>query len=101
MKQSKLPDTEKISSSQDQLDYIKHYHYHKIMIRFIRIFILIFFLVTWELLSDFKIIDSFFFSSPIKVVQLFCKMCANFKLYPLSRTFLKLEFPIVGHLSFA
>ena len=50
MKQSKLPDTEKISSSQDQLDYIKHYHYHKIMIRFIRIFILIFFLVTWELL---------------------------------------------------
>ncbi len=81
MKQSKLPDTEKISSSQDQLDYIKHYHYHKIMIRFIRIFILIFFLVTWELLSDFKIIDSFFFSSPIKVVQLFCKMCANFEIF--------------------
>lgn len=44
------------------------------MVTFMRFFILLVFLAVWELCADLKIIDSFFFSSPSRVVTCFITM---------------------------
>lgn len=44
------------------------------MVTFMRFFILLIFLAVWELCADLKIIDSFFFSSPSRVVTCFITM---------------------------
>ena len=53
--------------------YKKHRHHHNI-ITFLRIFLLIIFLILWETASRLSWIDSFFFSSPSMVAACFFKM---------------------------
>lgn len=63
--------------SSGQINYIKEYKNQRLII-FISRFILLFsFLGIWEISSSFGLIDSFFFSSPGKVIALFLKMCEN------------------------
>ena len=57
-----------------QEEFLKTCKKHKMIMRLVRIFILLQFFIVWELLSDFNIIDSFFFSSPTRMVILFIKM---------------------------
>ena len=53
--------------------YIKHRRHHN-TITFLRIFLLIAFLILWETASRLQWIDSFFFSSPSMVAVYFLKM---------------------------
>ena len=64
-----------------QEEYLKSCKKHKQMIQFLRVFILVQFLIVWELLSDFCIIDSFFFSSPSRMMKLFLDMCHDFEIF--------------------
>lgn len=50
----------------------KHRHHHH-MITFLRILVFVLFLILWELSADLGWIDSFFFSSPSRVVLCFIK----------------------------
>ncbi len=90
------------SNSPSQALYLKQIKRQKIKIVVIRIFIFILFLIQWEVLSDFKIIDSFFFSSPAKIAKLFLSMCKDFEIfYHISITLLEtiVSFLIVNVLS--
>lgn len=60
-------------SCAQQQYYRKHRRHHNI-VAFLRIFILISFLVLWETASGLGWIDSFFFSSPSMVASYFLKM---------------------------
>ena len=55
--------------SAEHLDYLKKIRKEKSVIRFFRIFIVISFLVIWELLAKFGIINTFLTSSPSKIVS--------------------------------
>lgn len=68
-KQSHLHSEFKISEGQKE--YIKQQKKKKYSIFVSRVFILIVFLVLWELASDFDWIDSFYFSSPYAIGKLF------------------------------
>ena len=57
--------------------YLNQYYKNRNYVYFWRIFLFISLLFLWQLLTDLKIIDSFFFSSPLKIVNLFCKMCKD------------------------
>ena len=46
-----------------------------------RFLIMLFFLILWEVSADLGIIDSFFFSSPSRVVLQFIKLCADGQLF--------------------
>ena len=64
-----------------QKEFLKKYRREQIMISVARILIFAGFLALWEALSFFKIIDSFFFSSPSGIVLLFIDMCKNFEIF--------------------
>ena len=64
-----------------QIEFIQKYKREQFMISFARILIFTGFLAIWEALSYFKIIDSFFFSSPSGIVLLFIDMCKNFEIF--------------------
>lgn len=42
-----------------------------------RLLLLVLFLILWEISADKGLIDSFFFSSPSRIVRLFAEMCAD------------------------
>ncbi|WP_461810628.1 ABC transporter permease [Faecalimonas sp.] len=63
-----------MSDSISQILYLKKQKRHKYIVYFSRIFVLIFFLLLWELTSYYGIIDSFIFSSPSKIVKCFWSM---------------------------
>ena len=50
-------------------NYLKKLKKEKLIISLFRISIIIVFLITWELLSKYNIINSFLFSSPVKVFK--------------------------------
>ena len=54
-----------------QKNYLKSQKRHKFFILYSRIFIFSGFLILWQIASDFKWIDSFYFSSPFAVAKLF------------------------------
>ena len=60
--------------SQNQLRFLKNLKKNQRIVLFSRLFILISFLLSWELLTHFEIIDSFIFSSPSKVLLCFWNM---------------------------
>ena len=62
------------NASQNQLRFLKNQKKHHRIVLFSRILILTTFLLLWELLTHFEIIDSFIFSSPSKVLLCFWKM---------------------------
>lgn len=55
--------------SKDQIAYLKRRKRNKIIILFSQISLLITFIVSWELLSKYEIINSFIFSSPSKIIN--------------------------------
>ena len=55
--------------SEAQKNFIKKKKVEKIFITIIQLFISIIFLFVWEYLSSHKIINSFIFSSPSKIVK--------------------------------
>lgn len=61
--------------------FIKKYKQEQILISLARFMVFAGFLIIWESLSYFKIIDSFFFSSPSGIVLLFIDMCKNFEIF--------------------
>lgn len=54
--------------SYEEKKYITNYKLHKIIVKIIQLSILIAFLIAWELLSIYKIINPFIFSSPTKIL---------------------------------
>lgn len=71
----------KKSNALSQEIFLKKYKQEQILIFLARFLVFAGFLVMWELLSYFKIIDSFFFSSPSGIVLLFIDMCKNFEIF--------------------
>ena len=55
--------------SQEHINYLKELKTNKIFINICKIFIIIIFLILWQLLADFNIIDTFIFSSPKHVLK--------------------------------
>lgn len=53
---------------------------HKIKIVSIDIFIIVIFLLLWQILSDYKIINSFIFSSPIKIINTISMLFSKYNL---------------------
>lgn len=53
----------------------------KLLIHFLRFFIIIIFLISWELLSKYHIINSFIFSSPSKILDCIRKLYTNNNLF--------------------
>ena len=49
--------------------YLRHYHFHRLLVIFFRIFLLTGFLFLWEFCASHQIIDSFIFSSPSKIMN--------------------------------
>ena len=67
--------------SKAQQDYMaRHFRHHK-FVRIARILILFLFLAVWELAADAGWIDSFFFSSPVRVVTCFLTMVREKSLF--------------------
>ncbi len=66
--------------SDQQLFLLAHRRHHH-FVHFARIFMLLLFLTVWELFADFHIIDSFFFSSPSRVVACFVRMVLERSLF--------------------
>ena len=60
--------------SYHQQQYIRHQKREKKLVLFLRIFILLFFLVLWEISARTGLIDSFIFSSPVMIWHSFCSM---------------------------
>lgn len=63
--------------SEQQKIYLIELQRHKQLIRFLRVFILIGFLVLWEISSRLELINSFFFSSPWRMTLTFCNLLKN------------------------
>lgn len=61
--------------------FVRNYKKEQIMISFARFMVFAGFLILWESLSHFKIIDSFFFSSPSGILLLFIDMCKNLEIF--------------------
>lgn len=59
----------KIKFSKSHYDYLKKYHTKNLLVTITQILILVAFIVLWELLSRYEIINSFFFSSPSRIIK--------------------------------
>ena len=68
--------------SYHQQQYIRHQKREKKLVLFLRIFILLFFLVLWEISARTGLIDSFIFSSPVMIWHSFCSMCRDGSIFP-------------------
>ena len=66
--------------SKEQEKYLKKQKKHKILIICTQIAITIFFLLTWQILSDNKIINPFIFSSPKKIIETIFSLYTNYNL---------------------
>lgn len=65
---------QELSLSLGQINYLKTYRQHKLMIIFGRIFLFAAFLILWEGSVALGLMDSFFFSSPTRILSLFWEM---------------------------
>lgn len=61
--------------------YLRSHKLHHRQIRSLRCFLLIVFLLQWEFCADTGMIDSFFFSSPSRVLQLLFELCKDRSLF--------------------
>ena len=65
----------------NQETYITQYKQEQRFVSILRVLIFVLFLAVWETLSNFEIIDSFFFSSPSRICLLFIDMCKNLEIF--------------------
>ena len=68
-------------ASLEHKNYLKKIKLRNFFIKLTQILILIIFLIAWQLLSDYKIINSFIFSSPIKVINTIINLHMSGDLY--------------------
>ena len=61
--------------------YLRHYHFHRLLVIFFRIFLLTGFLVLWEFCASHQIIDSFIFSSPSKIMNVLLLMISDHSIF--------------------
>ena len=55
--------------TKEHINYLKKIKRNNLLIKLTQISILILFIIIWQLLSDYKIINPFIFSSPKKVIE--------------------------------
>ena len=67
--------------SKEQRDFIRKYRLNKLLILIIQVLIVVVFFCTWEYLSNHKIINSFIFSSPSKVIDTIYKLYLSDSLF--------------------
>lgn len=61
--------------------FIQNHHRHRRQITSYRFLLLVLFLVIWEFSANVGLIDSFFFSSPSRVLLLFLESCMAFSIF--------------------
>ena len=61
--------------------YLRHYHFHRLLVIFFRIFLLTGFLFLWEFCASHQIIDSFIFSSPSKIINVLLLMISDHSIF--------------------
>ena len=61
--------------------YLRHYHFHRLLVIFFRIFLLTGFLFLWEFCASHQIIDSFIFSSPCKIMNVLLLMISDHSIF--------------------
>lgn len=61
--------------------YLRHYHFHRLLVIFSRIFLLTGFLFLWEFCASHQIIDSFIFSSPSKIMNVLLLMISDHSIF--------------------
>ena len=61
--------------------YLRHYHFHRLLVIFFRIFLLTRFLFLWEFCASHQIIDSFIFSSPSKIMNVLLLMISDHSIF--------------------
>lgn len=66
--------------SKEHKEYLKKYKREKIIVIFFQIFILVGFLVLWEVLSKYEIINPFIFSSPSRILTTIKNLYLNYDL---------------------
>ena len=67
--------------SLEHKNYLKKIKRNNFFVKLTQILILIVFLIVWQLLSDYKIINPFIFSSPIKVIETIINLHTTGDLY--------------------
>lgn len=67
--------------STGQRHYLRHYHFHRLLVIFFRIFLLTGFLFLWEFCASHQIIDSFIFSSPSKIMNALLLMISDHSIF--------------------
>lgn len=65
----------------NQIKYLKKIKRKKMIISIIQIMLLVLFILTWELLSNKEIINSFIFSSPSKIIKCIIDLYKNNNLF--------------------
>lgn len=66
--------------SKEQKEFLKKRKKEKILIVGIQIFIIISFIIIWQILADKKIINPFIFSSPKRILETFVSLYTNYNL---------------------
>ena len=64
-----------------QEEYVRTQRIKRRAIISVRFFILLFFLIQWELTAQYGIIDSFFFSSPGRIIKTIIKLSLDYSLF--------------------
>lgn len=67
--------------SKDQIKYLKKIKKNKLTILITQITLTLIFIISWELLSKFNIINSFIFSSPSKIIKCIYELYINNNLF--------------------
>ena len=67
--------------SKEQREVIRTYKFNKVLTLFIQIMMVVSLLIGWELLSKYKIINSFIFSSPSKVIKCIYELILSKELF--------------------
>ena len=67
--------------SNEQKNYLKKIKKNKIIILITQILITLLFIISWELLSKFNLINSFIFSSPSKIIRCIYNLALNNNLF--------------------
>ncbi|MBQ9182099.1 MAG: ABC transporter permease [Bacilli bacterium] len=67
--------------SNEHISYLKKIRFNKILIKLIQISIFIIFLIVWQLLADFKVINTFVSSSPKEVFKTIIELHKTNNLY--------------------
>ncbi len=70
-----------MSMSKEQKNYLNKIKKNKILTIGIQIAIVFIFLLTWQILADFKIINPFIFSSPKKIIETIFSLHQNYQLF--------------------